>query len=78
VSQYRGEWADTAVAAIDVALFAVQVARGEYVECQYGEGLRLEPVGADRPAIDVEVVYSTVREQYRAVLRQVPCLPAGE
>jgi hypothetical protein len=72
---HRGPWADSGDAAIDAALNEVRVTRGEYVECQFSEGLRLEPVGADRPAIDVDVIFSEARDQYRADLRRRTCQP---
>jgi hypothetical protein len=69
---HQGPYADSADAAITAALDEVKVTRGEYVECWYSQGLRLEPVDeTQETAIAVELFYSEGREQYKATLRKV-------
>lgn len=72
---YVGPWQDSSDAAITAALSDVNVSRGEYVECMYSDGFKLEPINADKPAIDIEVIWSEPRMQYKAKLRKVACQP---
>ena len=73
MKSHRGPWVDNAASAMDAALAEVNVSRAEYVTVEFSGGYTLEPVGADRPAIGVEVIYSETRDQYRAVIwRQAP------
>lgn len=66
--KYTGPWADEPQAAITAALTAVNVDRAEYVELQFHDSLRFEPIDPDRSSIEVEVLWSETRQQYRTRL----------
>lgn len=68
---HRGPWADGANAAIDNALAEVQVTREEFVVCEYSEGFKLAPIDESKSEINVDVIYSEARQQYRAELRRL-------
>lgn len=67
---HRGPWQDTQRAAIDDALAEVNVSPGDFIECEYSDGCRMEPIDPGGRAIDVEVVWSEVRQQFKAILRR--------
>lgn len=76
MNTWRGPWVDHSSSAMDAALAEVNVDRSEYIVLEYGSGgFKLEPVGGDRPAIGVEIIYSEVRDQYRAVIWKQPPAP---
>lgn len=68
--KHTGSWQDSPNAAINTAMAEVNLYAGEYIECVFSDGVRYEPLDSEKLAVDVEVVYSTTREQYKAILRQ--------
>jgi hypothetical protein len=69
---HRGPWEDSARAAMNAALAEVGVMPGEFLEVQYGEGVKFEPVDPEGRSISCEVEWSESRQQYKAILRRNP------
>lgn len=70
---HRGPWQDDPDPAVRVALDEVRVDEGDWLKVEKANGYVMVPLDPSVPwRIDVEVVYSEHRDQYRAVLRKVP------
>jgi hypothetical protein len=68
---FQGPWADTIVDARNAALDAGGVDVGEYVVCEYSDGVKLAPVDESWPELGIEVFYSESRDQFRATVRKL-------
>ncbi len=75
---YEGPYADTPRGAITVALDATKIETENYIECEFGDGLQLVPLGASDWKIDIEIFYSVTRDQYKARLRRLPFIYGDE
>jgi hypothetical protein len=68
---HRGEWTDTSATALSQALGEVGLTLGEFVQLDYADGPgRLEPIDPNMFSINVEIIYSEPRQQYKAILRR--------
>lgn len=72
-NSYTGPWEDTPKAAVNRAVADTKLPVEDYIECELSNGFQYRPIDPQGEwAVDVELVYSEARDQYRAKLRRFP------